>query len=181
MSDAGPITLSRDIEVAQIPSGEIVHLPAGGTVAVTQALGRSYTVYVEGRPGLFRIRGEDGDAIGKESAAAEPVVEGEFSEEAVWAQLRECYDPEIPVNIVDLGLIYDVSVADDDSGKGKAVSVKMTLTAQGCGMGPTLAHDAEQRVYAVPGVASANVELVWDPPWSPERITPAGKERLGME
>ncbi len=180
MSDTGPINLTRDIEAAQIPSGEIVDLPAGGSVIITQALGNSYTVYVEGRPGLFRIRAEDADAIGKPPMTS-TVVEGPFSEEAVWAQLRECYDPEIPVNIVDLGLIYDVAIADDDTGKGKAVSVKMTLTAPGCGMGPTLASDAEQRIDSLPGVARAQVELVWDPPWSPDRISAAGRERLGME
>jgi metal-sulfur cluster biosynthetic enzyme len=107
--------------------------------------------------------------------------EGPFELEKVWAQLRGCYDPEIPVNIVDLGLIYSVDCADDESGKGKRVSVKMTLTAPGCGMGPTLARDAEQRILTVPGVAAANVELVWDPPWSPALISPAGKEQLGME
>ncbi|MEO8350631.1 MAG: iron-sulfur cluster assembly protein [Chthoniobacteraceae bacterium] len=180
MSDTGPIHLTRDIEAAQIPSGEVVHLPTGGSVIITQALGNSYTVYVEGRPGLFRIRAEDADAIGKAPITAS-VIEGPFSEEAVWAQLRECYDPEIPVNIVDLGLIYDIAISDDDSGKGKAVGVKMTLTARGCGMGPTLAQDAEQRIHTVPGVARAQVELVWDPPWSPERISAAGRERLGME
>ena len=106
-------------------------------------------------------------------------ADGPFDVEKVWEQLRNCYDPEIPVNIVDLGLIYSLDVSDEE--KGKRVSVKMTLTAPGCGMGPSLAADAEQRMLTVAGIASANVELVWDPPWSPERISPAGRERLGME
>src|SRR5204862_3807047 len=125
------------------------------------------------------IRDEDAGALGQ-AVAAKQTDDGPFNEEKVWAQLRECYDPEIPVNVVDLGLIYSVTTDDDESGKGKRVSVKMTLTAPGCGMGPTLARDAEQRLVTLPGVASANVELVWDPPWSPERISRAGREKLGM-
>ena len=180
MSDQGYTTLTRDIEATQIPGGNVITLPAGSTVIVTQSLGGSFTVHATSQAGLFRIRGEDADALGKEVAAAS-TNDGPFSEDQVWAQLRECYDPEIPVNIVDLGLIYSVDVSDDAGGKGKRVSVKMTLTAPGCGMGPTLARDAEQRLLTVSGVASANVELVWDPPWSPELITPAGREKLGME
>ena len=179
MSDNGYITLTRDVEATQIPGGNVITLPAGSTVIVTQSLGGSYTVHATSQAGLFRIRAEDGDALGKE-VASNTASDGPFSEEQVWAQLRECYDPEIPVNIVDLGLVYSVDLADDESGKGKRVGVKMTLTAPGCGMGPTLAHDAEQRLLSVSGVASANVELVWDPPWSPERISQAGREKLGM-
>jgi len=104
-----------------------------------------------------------------------------FEIERVWEQLKQVYDPEIPVNIVDLGLIYDVAVADDESGKGKRVAVKMTLTAHGCGMGPTIAGDARQRIVTLPGVASADVEVVWEPAWSPAMISAAGKEKLGME
>ena len=174
------ITLPRDIEATLIPSGTAVTLPAGSAVIVTQALGGSYTVLASSHGGLARVRGEDGDALGREKITA-TAGDGPFSEDQVWAQLREFYDPEIPVNIVDLGLIYSVDVSDDEAGPGKRVSVKMTLTAPGCGMGPTLARDAEQRLLTVPGVASANVELVWDPPWSPALITPAGKEKLGME
>ncbi len=145
---------------------------------------------VGGQPGLFRIHGADADALGRESGEAEAQASsanagaaagaGSFDVEQVWAQLRNCYDPEIPVNIVDLGLIYSLEAADDESGAGKRISIKMTLTAPGCGMGPTLAADAEQRILTVPGVASANVELVWDPQWSPDRISAAGREKLGM-
>jgi probable FeS assembly SUF system protein SufT len=180
VSDGGYLSLTRDIEATQIPSGAVVALPAGTGVLVTQALGGSYTVHVASQAGLFRIAASDADALGQEVAATK-TYDGPFETEKVWAQLRECYDPEIPVNIVDLGLIYSVNCTDDASGQGKRVSVKMTLTAPGCGMGPTLARDAEQRILTVPGVASASVELVWDPPWSPALISPAGKERLGME
>jgi probable FeS assembly SUF system protein SufT len=178
MSDQTAIALKRAVEAVQIPSGNQINLPAETLVILTQQLGDSYTVYVVHQAGLFRIRGDDGDALGLEKIST--VVAGaEFSEEAVWAQLRECYDPEIPVNIVDLGLIYGLQVTDDPQGK-KSVTIQMTLTAPGCGMGPTLARDAEQRILSLPGVGNANVELVWDPPWVPERISAAGKEKLGM-
>ena len=171
-------TLSRDVQAVQIPIGTRVQVAAGTEVFITQALGDSFTVHVPQLGGLYRIEGADADALGREVSAA-AVSDGPFAEEQVWAQLRCCYDPEIPVNIVDLGLIYSLEVSDEE--KGKRVSVKMTLTAPGCGMGPSLAADAEQRMLTVPGVAVAAVELVWDPPWSPERISPAGRERLGME
>ena len=177
MTDHVPITLTRDVEATQIPSGTPLHLPAGTEVIITQALGGSYTIHVSAA-GLARIRSEDADALGQERSGAIDAG-GAFSEEHLWAQLRECYDPEIPVNIVDLGLIYGVNVTDDESG-GKNVHVQMTLTAPGCGMGPTLARDAEQRLVSLSGVANARVELVWDPPWSPERISAAGREKLGM-
>ena len=172
-------SLTRDVEAVQIPSGNMISLPAGTEVLITQHLGDAFTVYVTHQAGLFRIQGTDADALGREMFAT-TTAGGPFAEEMVWEQLRNCYDPEIPVNIVDLGLIYSVEVNEDESGKGKRIGVKMTLTAPGCGMGPTLARDAEQRILTVPGVASAFVELVWDPPWSPERISQAGREKLGM-
>ncbi len=178
MSDTS-IALTRAIEAIQIPSGEAVTLPAGTLVSITQALGGSYTVHASDPGGLFRIKNQDADALGKENAAHQ-VVEGDYEEQKVWDQLRTCYDPEIPVNIVDLGLVYSVETADDAEGRGKCVNVKMTLTAPGCGMGPSLAADAEQRILTLPGVADARVELVWDPPWSPDRISTAGREKLGM-
>lgn len=179
MNDGGYITLTREIEAIQIPSGNKINLPEGTTVLITQALGGTYTVHVPHQAGLFRIAGTDADALGKQSQEAATVTDGPFDEEKVWQQLRQCYDPEIPVNIVDLGLIYGLEATDEE--KGKRISVKMTLTAPGCGMGPSLAADAEQRILSVAGVSSANVELVWDPPWSPERISPSGREVLGME
>lgn len=182
MSDNGYITLTREIQVIQIPHGETVTLPAETQVSITQELGGSYTILAPSHGGLFRVQNQDADAIGREAVKTEiPATEGEFSITHVWATLRNCYDPEIPVNIVDLGLIYDVAATPDDSGKGQRVSVKMTLTAPGCGMGPTLARDAEQRILVLPGVASAGVELVWDPPWTPSLISPEGKMQLGIE
>lgn len=178
MSEGSFIELSREVEAIQIPSGNRITLPAGTAVLINQALGGSFTVLVPHQAGLFRIAGTDADALGKE-VVAQTASEGPFDLEKVWEQLRNCYDPEIPVNIVDLGLIYGLDAADVDA--GKRVSVKMTLTAPGCGMGPSLAADAEQRILSVPGVSSAFVELVWDPPWTPERISAAGREKLGME
>lgn len=171
--------LTRDVDAVQIPSGNQINLPTGTEVLITQHLGDSFTVYIPHQAGLFRIQGKDADALGRELSTG-PSSDGPFGEQRVWEELRNCYDPEIPVNIVDLGLIYGVDITEDDSGQGKRVAVQMTLTAPGCGMGPTLARDAEQRILTLPGVASAFVELVWDPPWSPERISQAGREKLGM-
>lgn len=179
MNEGGYLPLQRAVEAVQIPSGNCVTLPAETPVLITQSLGGSFTVVVGNQAGLFRIAGADADALGREQMTT-AAADGPFHEEALWVQLRNCYDPEIPVNIVDLGLIYGLEATDDPAG-GKRVSVKMTLTAPGCGMGPALAADAEQRLLGVPGVSSANVELVWDPPWSPDRISPAGREKLGME
>src|SRR6266853_4589824 len=135
----GYIPLSRGVEAIRIPSGERITLPAQTQVSVTQALGGSYTVIAADFGGLFRIDGKDADALGKEAARGHSASEGPFDEERVWQQLRNCYDPEIPVNIVDLGLIYSLDAADEEN--GKRVNVKMTLTAPGCGMGPSLAAD----------------------------------------
>jgi probable FeS assembly SUF system protein SufT len=177
----GYLELTRDVVATAIPSGHTITLPAGTAVGITQSLGGTYTVHVAGEGGLFRIKADDADALGHEKAEPHRMVEGPYEEEKVWEQLRNCYDPEIPVNIVDLGLIYSLEAVDDEDAPGKRINVKMTLTAPGCGMGPSLAADAEQRILTVAGVASAHVELVWDPPWSPERISAAGRERLGME
>jgi probable FeS assembly SUF system protein SufT len=177
----GPVTLQRDVEAIRIPSGDRLTLPAHISVVITQALGGSFTVVVPDRAGLFRISAKDADALGLERQTTDAAHdEGPLDERQVWAQLKQCYDPEIPVNIVDLGLIYSLDVKDDPNGNGKNVNVKMTLTAPGCGMGPSLAADAQQRILTVPGVTSADVELVWDPPWSPDRISAEGRERLGM-
>jgi len=180
MSDGGYITLAREITAIKIPEGAERVLPAGTLVAITQELGGTFTVMAPDFGGLFRIQNHDADALGRE-AIAHTAADGVFEIERVWEQLRQVYDPEIPVNIVDLGLIYDVDVADDESSKGKRVAVKMTLTAMGCGMGPTIAGDARQRIVTLPGVASADVDVVWDPPWAPSMISAAGKEKLGME
>ena len=171
------IQTTREVEAVRIPSGEKVMLPAGTEVTITQELGGSFTVAC--REGLVRIGGNDADAIGRAVEKGPTFSDEQFDEKLVWAQLRNCYDPEIPVNIVDLGLIYSVELSDVAG--GKHVEIKMTLTAPGCGMGPMIASDAQQRVESTPGVATANVQVVWEPQWSPSLITPAGREALGME
>ena len=177
------ITLTRDCKVILIPSGEESSLPAGSPVIITQSLGGTYTVATQ--TGLARIAEADADALGievekKETAAASgAAAAGEVKEDDVWAQLKNVYDPEIPVNIVDLGLVYDLALGKSESG-GTTVNVKMTLTAPGCGMGPTIAADARGRILTVPGVESAEVELVWSPPWNQGMITEAGRMKLGL-
>jgi probable FeS assembly SUF system protein SufT len=176
------ITLTRDCKVILIPSGEESSLPQGSPVIITQSLGGTYTVATQ--TGLARIAEADADALGieakKEQAMpASSVSSGEAKEDDVWAQLKNVYDPEIPVNIVDLGLVYDLAVARNETG-GTTVHVKMTLTAPGCGMGPTIAADARSRILTLPGVESAEVELVWSPPWNQGMITEAGRMKLGL-
>ena len=174
------VELSRDCEAVQIPAGTPTTLEKGVEVFVTQSLGGTYTLQVPAYGGLFRVMGKDADALGKmpEQAAETSVSSGDL-ETMVWDQLKTCFDPEIPVNIVDLGLVYDLRVSTTTSG-GNAVGVKMTLTAQGCGMGATIAADAQQKIETLPGVAEARVEIVWDPPWSPQMISPEGREKLGI-
>jgi probable FeS assembly SUF system protein SufT len=175
-------TLLKDVTATAIPAGDEATLPAGTSVLITQTLGGNVTVRTD--RGLFRIPREQADALSgywpEEQAPAEAGAAAEFSEEAVWAALRTCFDPEIPVNIVDLGLIYDLSVESTPAGT-RAVEVKMTLTAPGCGMGPVIAEDARQKIAALPSVASAKVHIVWDPQWSPQMISPAGRKALGLE
>lgn len=180
MSQAIP--LKRDCPVTLIPSGEPLILPAGTPVRVTQALGGTYTVLTEGG-GMARIEGRNADAIGYEptgAAAAPAPPGGPVEEELVWDQMRTCYDPEIPVNIVDLGLIYDLRVEPTDDGRHR-VEVLMTLTAPGCGMGGVIAGDAQQKLLSLPGVSDAVVQVVWDPPWHQSMITPEGRRVLGLE
>jgi probable FeS assembly SUF system protein SufT len=175
------VTLSRDCNAVQIPAGNTVTLPAGTEVDITQTLGGSYTVHALG--GLFRIGPADADALGlkAEVKAAVPAGEGDtVSEAMVWETLRSCYDPEIPVNIVDLGLVYDMGIEDLPSGN-KKVFVKMTLTAPGCGMGATIAGDAQQKLLMLPGVEDASVEIVWEPLWHQSMITAEGRRILGIE
>ena len=180
MSEHNEIVLSRDTEAIQIPAGLKTTIPANTRVIITQNLGGSYTIACD--YGLFRISETDADSLGLERKASSEKTEhpeGEVAEEAVWDQLRTVYDPEIPVNIVDLGLVYDCQVTNSPGGETQ-VDVKMTLTAPGCGMGPAIAQDARLKILAIPGVDEANVELVWDPPWSQEMISEAGKMKLGL-
>jgi probable FeS assembly SUF system protein SufT len=173
------IQLTRDTEAVQIPGGHVVTLEQGWEVLVTQSLGGAFTVQVPAMGGLFRIAGHDADALGKEPPAdAAPAVPAGDLEQQVWTTLKTCYDPEIPVNIVDLGLVYDMRITPQ--GDANRVDVKMTLTAQGCGMGGAIAADARSKLLDLPGVTDADVQIVWDPPWTPQMISPEGKERLGM-
>ena len=182
----GELELSREVEAIQIPSGDTFKLPAGTKVIITQSLGGTYTVATD--QGLARISDKDSDALGiKEEKTDQPATEKvnsgvdvkrEDYEAAVWEQLRTVFAPEIPVNIVDLGLVYDCQVVEEE-GK-KQASVKMTLTAPGCGMGPTIAADAENKIRQISEIEAANVELVWDPPWTQDMISEEGKMKLGM-
>ncbi len=185
MHENTEFTLSRDVEAIQIPSGNKSTLPAGTQGVITQALGGSYTVATY--QGLARVAENDLDALGlkaPEASAngavkADAAAAGPVQEEDVWTQLRQCYDPEIPVNIVDLGLVYDCKLEPGDNG-GTKVEVKMTLTAPGCGMGPAIAHDAQSKILTIDGVDEAEVQLVWDPPWNQNMISEAGRMKLGM-
>jgi probable FeS assembly SUF system protein SufT len=172
------IILTRDVEAIQIPGGHSVTLEKGWDVVITQSLGGTYTVQVPAYGGLFRIAGHDADALGKEPTAPAEAAESGDLDQQVWNVLRTCYDPEIPVNIVDLGLVYDMRVTPEDG--HQRVDVKMTLTAPGCGMGTSIAADARMKLLALPGVSEADVQIVWDPPWNPQMISPEGRERLGM-
>jgi probable FeS assembly SUF system protein SufT len=179
MNQNTSIDLKRDCSAVQIPAGTVAQLPAGTTVHLTQTLGGSFTVQAPG--GLFRIAPQDADALGLEStpAAAPAATSDKVDEQLVWDTLRTCFDPEIPVNIVDLGLVYDMKLIQQTGGAD--VDVKMTLTAPGCGMGPAIAGDAQVKLLNLPGVQDAHVEIVWDPPWHHSMITPAGKQVLGLE
>jgi len=179
MQTTTSVQLKRDCVAVQIPAGTTVTLPAGTAVDITQTLGGSYTVHAPG--GLFRIAPQDADALGlarpAESAASAP---GVVDEKIVWDTLRTCFDPEIPVNIVDLGLVYDLQLAKLPGGNAR-VDVKMTLTAPGCGMGPAIAGDAQVKLLSLPGVDDARVEIVWEPQWHHSMITPEGRKILGLE
>jgi len=169
----------------QIPQGTTISIPQGTLAVITQTLGDTYTIQLPTVGGLYRIADKDADALGKKSkglpaAAATTEGHGRVSEEIVWEELKQVYDPEIPINVVDLGLIYDLRINSLPSGGNKVV-VQMNLTAQGCGMGPSIAKDAQHRIEALPDVAEAEVRVVWDPPWTPEMMSPAGKKQLGVE
>jgi probable FeS assembly SUF system protein SufT len=171
--------ISRDCPATAIPAGHPATLAAGEAVAIVQTLGGSITVRTDS--GLFRISSEHADAIeGYERSGGDPVAAGEFSEKAVWDAMRTCFDPEIPVNIVDLGLVYDLSIERTPSG-ANAVEVKMTLTAPGCGMGPVIAEDARRKIAELPNVERARVHIVWDPAWNPRMISEDGRRALGLE
>jgi probable FeS assembly SUF system protein SufT len=173
------VEITRECEAIQIPAGTRVMLEKGIEVFITQSLGGTYTLQVPAYGGLFRVAAKDADALGKTPEAASTVAEGDL-ESMVWQQLKTCFDPEIPVNIVDLGLVYGMELTPLADGTHR-VDVKMTLTAQGCGMGATIAVDARHKILSIPGITDANVDVVWDPPWNPQMISPEGRERLGLD
>jgi len=196
-----PITLARDCAAVMVPQGEEVTLPAGQNGYITQALGGSFTVFVDGN--LFRIRGADADALGKEPPAALTLAaeaDDAEVEKLVWQQLRTCYDPEIPVNIVDLGLVYECTIeqmenaapapAGDvaaslatnlpDVRPSRRVRVSMTLTAPGCGMGDILVDDVRSKLESIPTIGEADVELTFDPPWNHAMMSDVAKLETGM-
>lgn len=175
-----PFSLSRDVRAVIVPAGEEITLREGTSGFITQALGGSFTVYVEGN--LFRVAGADADALGKERVAPPEVPEDASDadiEAVIWDQLRTCYDPEIPVNIVDLGLVYRCEVRALGNGQ-RSVSVDMTLTAPGCGMGDILVQDAREKIAIVPTVADVQVELVFDPPWSTAMMSEEARLQTGL-
>jgi probable FeS assembly SUF system protein SufT len=178
------VTLTRDVEASIVPVGTKVTLAKGQEAFITQSLGGSYTVVVQGN--MFRVEGKDADALGLEVAPAKvsetPSSEAtpENLEKQIWEALRTCYDPEIPVNIVDLGLIYDCKVVPRPDRSSNQADVKMTLTAPGCGMGPVLAQDVQNKLLCIEGIDEANVELVWDPPWNQGMMTEAARLQLGL-
>ena len=175
-----PVTFVRDCEAVLIPAGDKVTLSAGSTGFMTQALGGSFTVYIEGN--LFRISGRDGDAIGQEPLLAPDVPEDATEadvEAAVWQQLRTCYDPEIPINIVELGLVYECKI-ERAPGGGRLVKIKMTLTAPGCGMGEILTQDVREKIEIIPTVERAEVDLVFDPPWNREMMSEEARLEAGL-
>jgi len=180
-------TLSREVIATQIPSGEKMPLSSGTRVFIHQTLGGAYTVQTDF--GLFRIDSKDGDAIGEQAVdnavAASTLADGAPDPEAIWSQLRQVFDPEIPVNIVDLGLVYSMDVEKKDGPAptdlpAYKISVAMTLTAPGCGMGPAIAEDAKSKILLVPGVSDADVRITWDPPWNQSMISEEGKMKLGL-
>lgn len=175
-----PVKFERDVDVIMIPAGDEVSIPVGTIGYLTQSLGGSFTIYIEGN--LFRLAGEDADAIGREPVPPPVLPENATDadvEQLIWEQLKTCYDPEIPVNIVDLGLIYRCELLHDDAGQ-RQVQVDMTLTAPGCGMGDVLAADVKAKVEAIPSITDVTVELVFDPPWNYQMMSEAARLETGM-
>ena len=175
-----PFVVNREVRAVIVPAGQEVKLKPGQAGYITQALGGSFTVYLEGN--LFRIAGEDADAIGQETVKP-PQLPPNATEEDVrklaWEQMRSCYDPEIPINIVDLGLVYDCSVTQNEDGT-RSVDVTITLTAPGCGMGEILLEDVRDKIRRIPTVREVRVELTFDPPWSQSMMSEAARLQTGM-
>ena len=170
------IRLLRDVDAYMVPSGDEVRLLAGNLVKVTQALGGNYTVIINGN--MVQIRSENADALGMDVPEENSYEPSGDIEKQIWDQLKTCYDPEIPVDIVELGLIYDLSIENGKS--GKEVSIKMTLTAPGCGMGPVIADEVDRKINGLEGIDNVSVELVWEPMWTRDMMSEAAQLELGM-
>ena len=182
MTQSDERILTRDCQATVIPAGDVINLPAGTKITITHRLGGNFTAMCE--YGMFRITGKDADALGEDipetpAAQADTSHSGPPDAAYLWEQLKTVYDPEIPVNIVDLGLVYSLLITEPEE-KQFAVDMAMTLTAPGCGMGPAIAADAKERLMGCPGVADARVELVWEPPWTQDMISEEGKMELGL-
>lgn len=174
------IELIRDCEATEVPYGGTQLLPAGTKVRVMQSLGGTYTVTTE-RGSMMRIEAKNADALGfLQQPPAEPAVPVEFSEKLVWDQLKTVFDPEIPVNIVDLGLVYSCHIAPAETG-GHKIEIKMAMTAPGCGMGDVLRSDIERKLLQLPEVRQVHAQIVFDPPWTPNRMSDAAKLQLGLD
>ena len=175
-----PVVIQRDVEAVMVPSGQPITLKLGLAGYITQALGGSFTLYVEGN--LYRLSGEQADAIGKE-VARRPELPPNATEDDVrdlaWQQMRACFDPEIPINIVDLGLVYECKV-EPNPDQTRDIGVKMTLTAPGCGMGDVLVADVREKLAAIPTVRNVNVELIFEPPWNQSMMSEAARLQTGM-
>ncbi len=170
--------LKRDVGAIQIPDGTAIRLTEGTPVLITQQLGGSFTI-MNDRGAMYRIDERNADALGKEVAADATSAKAGSLEDRIWEQMKKCYDPEIPVNIVDLGLVYDCRVQEGEAGES-AVEIKMTLTAPGCGMGPVLAEDVKRRVEDLEGVSTAEVDVVFEPPWNQNMMSEAARLQLGF-
>jgi len=175
-----PVVISRDVDAVIVPAGTPITLKAGLAGYITQALGGSFTVYIEGN--LYRIAGEQADAIGKQPIKAPQLPPGATEDDVrdlAWTQMRQCFDPEIPINIVDLGLVYGCTASTREDGT-RRLSVMMTLTAPGCGMGEVLVQDVREKLELIPTVSEADVQLVFDPPWSQSMMSEAARLQTGM-
>ena len=179
------VTIKREVGAIQIPDGNRTVIAEGSKVLITQQLGGSFTVMTD-RGAMYRIDDRNADALGKDVTAdaqpasqTEPPPDAETLERMIWDKMRKCFDPEIPVNVVDLGLIYDCQIQPQDDGSYR-IEIKMTLTAPGCGMGPVLAEDVRSRIDDISGVRETAVEVVFDPPWNPNMMTEAARLQLGF-
>jgi probable FeS assembly SUF system protein SufT len=179
MANREAVVVTRDVQVECVPDGTPLELPAGIVAHITQALGSNFTLVVEGQ--LVRLKGADADAIGREVPTLPPAATGDTADlpSRIQAVLKTCYDPEIPVDIVELGLVYGCDLSPMESGETR-VDIQLTLTAPGCGMGELLANEVADKVLALQGVGEVNVQLVLDPPWDRSRMSEAAQLALGL-